>query len=263
MAQAAALRARKSFAARRGETPAVTLRAELGPEELQQRLDVWCEAVYGRDAHDGLEGASPFTRVAGWAGPLQQIRDERALDALLAVPAGRDGRRVVGKDGLRVDGGEYIAPELGPLVKQPVRVLQDPADLGRIHVYRETADGKRGEFLCVAEDPARTGIDRAAVAAQAKALARRADREARAWARDLKRQYRPETAMDDVLAHAAAEAERVVALPRRGEAHETPALAEAARAAQAADETEAPAAPARRSARARIAAANRRYLEEE
>lgn len=261
-ADAAALRSRKSFAGRRGEAPPVTLGASLDADELQARLDTWADAHYGRKPHSGLDGETPFARANSWTGPVHRIQDARALDALLAVPAGGDGRRVVRKTGIMVDGGEYIAAELGPLVKQRVQVLQDPADLGRIHVYRETADGKRGAFVCVAEDPARTGIDRAAVAAQAKALARRADNEARSRAADLKRRRKPETAIDDVLAHSAAEAERVVALPRRSEDHETPALAEAARAAKAADEADAPAAPSRRSARQRIAAANRRYLEE-
>ena len=73
--------------------------------------------------------------------------------------------------------------------------------------------------------------------------------------------------MDRMLAHAAEEAENVVALPRRGEAHETPALAEAARAADAA-EAKGPregtsAAPPRPNRRNRVlAAAGRLYLEE-
>ena len=93
------------------------------------------------------------------------------------------------------------------------------------------------------------------------------DRKARAMARDLARRHRPERAMDDVLARAAEDAGRVVALPRKARAHETPALTQAARAAEAAEAAEAqadaPAPAGVRAARKRIAAANRRFMEED
>ena len=261
-AEAEALRSRKSFAARRGQDAATVLESSLTPEDLQRRLDTWCDALYGRRAHSGLGGASPFDRARAWTGPVRRVRNERALDALLAVPASGKGKRVVGKKGLRVDSGVYIAAELGPRVGDVVRVRLDPTDAGRVHVYEHREDKPLGEFICVAEDPLRTGIDRAEVAARARALAGEADRVARARARDLDRRHRPAEAMDEVLERAAAAAGKVVALPRKGEAHETPALAGAARAAEASREknSEAPA----RTGRRRLMAAHRRlYLEEE
>ena len=102
VAQAQALRARKSFAARRGENDAEVFGAALTAGELQARCDVWCEAVYGRRPHSGLGGASPFERVTSWQGPVRRIHDERALDALLAEPAG-SGWRVVCEKGIRLD----------------------------------------------------------------------------------------------------------------------------------------------------------------
>ena len=254
-ADAAELRGRKSFAARRGETPANTFAASLTPDALQARLDAWAHDVYGRRAHSGLGGATPFNRAASWTGALRRISDARALDALLAAPVG-GGTRVVGKHGLSVGGGApYIAPELGPLVRERVHVRADESDPARIHVYRD-ADGRPGAFVCIAVDPARTGADRAAIAAEAKALAAAVDRDARRRARALERAHRPQTAMDDVLGAATEAADRVVAFPHAGKAHETPALAEAARAAQAAD-APVPAAPgtARRGRRAVAAAA--------
>ncbi len=224
VAQAQALRSRKSFARRRGEQDAETFAVSLTAEELQSRCDAWCESVYGRRPHEGLGGETPFSRAASWSGEVRRIREERALDALLAAPAG-DGWRVVQKKGIAVEGGVHIAAELGPLVGERVQVRQDPADLGRIHVYRAN-----GAFVCVACDPVRTGIDRAGVAAEMKALAKRADGEGRRYARELKREHRPEAVMDEVLAWAVGESERVVALPRSGTAHETPALREAAKA---------------------------------
>ena len=259
VAQAKALRDRKSFAARRGEDDVKTFRCSLTAEELQARCDAWCEAVYERRPHDGLGGQTPFARAASWSGDIRRIRDERALDALLAEPAG-GGWRTVRKEGIRL-GVDYIAGGLGAMVGERVRVRQDPADLDRIFVYR--ADGT---FVCVAEDPGRTGADRAAIASAMKASGNKRDRGARARARELARLHRPESSMDDVLAHASCEAGKVIALPRKGDAHETPALAEAARAAKAAEEADAEAAPISqtvRSARARVAAANRRFMEEE
>ena len=232
VAQAQALRARKSFAARRGEEEVEAFGCTLTAEELQARCDVWCEAVYGRRPHAGLDGATPFARTAAWAEPVRQVRDERALDALLAAPAG-GGWRTVGKDGIRLDTVDYIAGPLGPLVGERVQVRRDPADLDRIFVYR--ADG---EFVCVAEDPARTGADRAAIAQAMKGEHNKHNRTARQRARDLKRRHRPERSMDDVLADAERKAGCVVALPPRGKAHETPALTEAARAARAADKSD-------------------------
>ena len=260
VAGAAAIRARKSFAARRGEEDVVTYGCTLTAEELQARCDAWCEAVYERRPHDGLGGDTPFARATSWAGPVRRVRDERALDALLAAPAG-GGWRTVGKDGIRLNTVDYIAGPLGSIVGERVRVRHDPADLDRIHVYRED-----GTFVCVAEDPARTGADRAEIAARMKADYSEHGREARKRARELAKLHRPERSMDDVLAHSTREAGQVTALPRKGDAHETPALAEAARAAKAAEEADAEAAPTPqrvRSARARVAAANRRFMEED
>ena len=258
VAQAQAIRARKSFAARRGEAPHITLCAALSPEDLQLRIDVWAEEKYARSAHSGLDGASPWERATSWAGPLTRIGDKRALDMLLEESIGR----TVQKKGVQLGQAFYIAEELGPLVREKVCVRRDPAAPGRIHVYRNLGDGRPGRFVCIAADPARTDIDQAETAARMKAAANRADRDSRARARELKKRLRPEDAMDDVLVCAAERSEKVVALPRRADVHEPPALAEAGRAAQAADETETPISPRRRSARARIAAANRSYLED-
>lgn len=257
---AAAIRARKSYAARRGEGDIETYGCALTAEELQARCDAWCEAVYERRPHGGLDGATPFARAASWAGKVRRVRDERALDALLAKPAG-DGWRTVVKDGIRLDNVFYIAAPLGALVKERVRIRRDPTDPSRIHVYRED-----GTFVCIAEDPARTGGDRAEIAARMKHAYNDHGREVRKRARDLIKRHRPDRAMDDVLAKALDDADRVVALPRPGEAHETPALAEAARAAKAAEVANAGAAPISprvREARKRVAAANRHFLQED
>ena len=48
VAQAQALRERKSFAAGRGDGDAEVFAADLTIEELQKSLDDWCDAKYGR-----------------------------------------------------------------------------------------------------------------------------------------------------------------------------------------------------------------------
>ena len=265
VAQAQALRARKSFAQRRGQGDVETFHVALTAEQLQAYCDTWCDDLYGREPHDGLGGLSPFERFKSWTGPVKRIDNERALDALLAPPAG-GGWRTVGKAGIRLDNLVYIAGPLGGIVGERVHVRRDPADLDRIHVYLPApGDAERpGAFLCVAEDPARTGADRMEIAAAMKRAYNDRSREARKWARDLAKRHQPERAMADVLAKAAAEAERVVALPRKNETHETPALREAAHAAEAADAADAEAAVTERPAQSRVMAGARRlFLEEE
>ena len=233
-----AIRSRQSFAERFGQGRAATLECGLAPEALQERIDAWCEDVYGREGHSGLGGASPFERAASWAGERRRV-DERALDALLAEPAKGGGRRKVNKNGLHVDGGEYIAGELGDHMDQWVEVRLDPGDYGRVYVFDRTGDILK--FVCVAEDPLRTGIDREAVAIEAKRRWRAANRAARKHASDLIRASEADAAMDAVLAHASAEAKRVVSFPAATTAHESEELTAAREAADALAELEAPA----------------------
>ena len=237
VAQAQALRARKSFAARRGADDAEVFGAALTTEELQARCDVWCEAVYGRRSHTGLDGASPFERVTTWQGEVRRIHDERALDALLAEPAG-SGWRTVCKKGIRLDSVSYIAGPLGSLVGERVKLRRDPADRGRIHVYRED-----GSFVCVAENPARTGADQAAIAAAMTAEYREHRKAARKRARDLAQHTDPDGLADRALANAATAAAGVVAFPKPSQAHQTPALTQAGLAAQAAGKADKAKAP--------------------
>ena len=273
VAQAQALRSRKSFASRRaeraqnrkrafgttrGEDACKTFGVALTAEELQAHCDDWCRAIYERAPHAGLDGASPFDRARSWTGPVPKVCDVHALDALLAEPAG-GGWRTVGKKGIRLDNVDYIAGPLGGLTGERVQVRHDPADLDRIHVY-----DKDGSFVCLAEDPGRTGADRAAIAAAMKGDHSKRDRAARARARELAKRHQPARSMVDVLAHATRAADRVVALPRRGDAHETPALTEAARAAKAADKADEIKTATERPVQSKVMAGARRlFLEEE
>ena len=236
VAQAEKLRSRKAFAQRRGDEAIATFRCDLGPEDLQARIETWCSAVYERRPHGGLEGQSPFERAASWAGERRRVA-ERGLDILLAEPAG-NGVRTVWKEGIKVDGGHYIAAELGHWMRRKVHVRKDPADWGRIFVF--TLDAPR-TFICVAEDPLRTGIDRSVVAAKAVANWNARNRAHRKRARDLDREHRPASAVDEVLDRATKLADQVVLFPARAEKHETDALAAAEAASDATDQADVPA----------------------
>ena len=234
VAQAKALRERKSFAARRGEDDTEVFAADLTIQELQECIDNWCDATYGRRAHTSLGGASPFERAASWQGEVRWVHDARALDALLAEPAG-DGWRTICKKGIRLDSAYYIAGPRGSRVGERVKLRRDPTDSGRIHVYRVD-----GSFVCVAENPGHTRANQTAIAANMTADYRKHRSEARKRARELERRKDPGSAADRALARAATDAARVVALPRKGKAHQTPALAQAGFAAKAADKAKAP-----------------------
>ena len=189
---------------------------------------------------------------------MRRVHDERALDALLAEPAG-GGWRTVRKAGVRLDNADYIAGELGLLVGERVGIRRDAADPDRIFVYRED-----GTFICVAEDPGRTGADRAAIAARMTANYKASRKAARKRARDLVKRRHPERSMDKVLAIAKVEAGRVVALPHYGKGLQTPALTQAGRAAKAADKADKAAASPKSSATsASLAAAGALFLKHE
>ena len=63
--QRQAIRARRSFAARRGESAADAYRVKLAAADLQERIDAWIETVYEREPHGGLDGRAPFEAAAG------------------------------------------------------------------------------------------------------------------------------------------------------------------------------------------------------
>jgi transposase InsO family protein len=226
VADRASIEARRSFAERFGGAELFTGAADMEAADLQAACDAWVSGVYERERHGGLGGRSPFEAAAAWAGRPRMIGDARALDVLLAEAPGTHGIRTVGKKGIAVEATHFIAPELGALEGRKVHVRLDPCDMGRIWVF----DADSSEFVCEAVAPERTGADRRQIAARARELQRATVREGVKDLRKTARRIKAHTIIDEVLAAARDEAGRVVALPRPGEAHETPALDEAARA---------------------------------
>jgi len=227
VAEQVAIRGQKSHAARRGEHRHQTFRVALTVAELQQRYDDWLSYVHHRRPHSGLDGRTPELAAAGFR--PRKIDDERILDVLLAEAPRGDGVCTVQKKGIRVNGYWFIAEELGARLHRRMHVRLDPLDAGHIWVFEAAGDR---QFYCHAEAPELTGIDPRDIAVAAARHARAADAEGRAYARALKREFRPENAGAEILAQAAAaDGGSVVAFPSRGDPHSTPALDQAAAAA--------------------------------
>jgi transposase InsO family protein len=253
------IESRKSFISRLFDrnSGARPIQASLTAQELQAFCDNWCAGYHNRP-HDGIS-TTPALRALGWTGAVRRIDDVRALDVLLAPLAGGNGMRTVTKKGIRVENGLFIAPQLGDLVGETVECRQDPTDAGRIYVF----DGAR-EFVCIAEDPERTGISREEIAEEARRQTKTLRGLNISALKDKRRRVLPEPdqLVRDIVARRAASS--VIAFPRNSERHDTPALHEAGRASRA---EEAPVAPARTPADERrdaqlVALASRRRAEE-
>ena len=135
-----AIESRKSFA-KRVMTPGETVHVELTAAELQQLLNDWCDHVYAKNPHSGLNGQTPWAVANAWTQPIRRIQEEHALDELMASIA---GFRIVGKKGIHFDRRIFIDPtgQLYMHVGEPVTLRYDEQDISRLAVYRD------GQFVC-------------------------------------------------------------------------------------------------------------------
>jgi putative transposase len=232
VADRSAIEARKSFADRlmtRGET--VELR--MTPADLQAFCDRWSDDVYMHNPHAGLGGKTPFEVAARGCAERRVIDDEHTLDILLAEAPGNGGRRTVGKKGIRLDDAHFIAPELEAWVGREVFVRYDAIhhDLGTVYVF----GGDDMAFICKAEAPERTGMDRREVAIKAKAMQTARVQAERKALKAAAKKVGTDQIVDEILRQRAAEAGKLATLaPRRASAHESAGVQAAAAAAQAA-----------------------------
>lgn len=235
VAERNAIEARKSFADRlmkRGEV--VELR--MTGAELQAFCDQYVDTIYHRQPHEGLGQRTPWEVRAEHAHQVRTIADERALDVLLAEAPGRDGRRVVQKKGIKLDEGWFIAPELESWVGREVQVRYDLVhhDLGTVFVF----GGDEGGFICLAQNPERTGMDRREVAVKAKAMQRTRVQDERRALKAAAKKVGVDQVVGEILRDRASAAGKLTALPvrttSRTPAHTSAGLAAAASAAQAA-----------------------------
>lgn len=202
VAERSAIEARRAFGKRlfkRGEAVVLAMPAT----QLRILIDQWLQGIYEHRRHAGL-GMSPHQRAATAGTVIRRIDDARALDLLLAAPAGK-GYYMVTKKGLRIGGAPYIAPELSLYIGQRVSVRVTP-DLGEVVVYRDD-----GHFACIARNPERSGISREQVAMAARRHQRELMRE---QLRALKRStMSPDALTRQWLAHQAAQANALAAPP--------------------------------------------------
>ncbi len=231
VAQRNAIEARKSFADRlmkRGEV----VELQMTGAELQAFADNWVANVYDQAPHEGLGQRTPFEVRTAHAADVKRIADVHALDVLLAEAPGRDGRRTVQKKGVQLDDSYYIAPELAGWIGQDVQVRYDPLhhDLGTVHVF--SADGT--QFVCLAQDPNRTGMDRREVAIKAKAMQRDRVQAERKALKAAARKISPDLIVSEILRDREIKTGKLTVLPVRQATHTSPGLAAAGAAARAA-----------------------------
>ncbi|QOK91540.1 transposase family protein [Ralstonia pseudosolanacearum] len=224
VAERSAIEARRSFAERLFKKDAAVTVA-LSGQKLQALINDWLVGTYEHRQHGGLNDRTPFEVASAYRGEIHRIENERALDILLAQPAGK-GRYVVGKSGLTIDGANFIAPELAVYVRQDVLTRQLP-DYGQIAVFL----AETNEFICVAVCPERTGVSRKEIAAHARELQR-------SNVKTLRRAAKlPKLDADELLQSAlrakAEAAGKLVALPQPSVGYTTPALDAAAQAHRA------------------------------
>ncbi len=227
---------RKSFASRLGDQPEDMFQIALTSAELQARSDEWCDVNYGKAAHAGLKGQTPFAAAASYAGKVQRIEDPRALDMLLAPIAGKDGYRTVTKTGIRINETHYLGGFLN--VGDTVHVRMDPADMGRAYVY--SADAR--SFLGEAWAPELLGIDPAEAISRARAEQKNLIDGRMAEAKREARKIKAKDMAPAIHRQAAIAAGTLVEFPRASQSYDTPALS-AARDAIGRDDTAASHAP--------------------
>lgn len=227
VAERSAIEARASFAERLYAKDAKLIELAMPAHLLQTRVNQWMTGVYEQRPHEGegMNGLSPFAKAAAYGGVIHRIADERALDVLLAAPAGK-GSYVITKKGLRFDGAQFLAPELGLHVGQTVTVKQTE-DYGQAVVYCG------GKFVCVARCPERSGISRQEVAVHARHLQRQNIQEQRKAAKMPK--LDPDALVSSLLHKKAVEAGKLATLPGPTKRHTTPALEASGEAAKVLD----------------------------
>ncbi|OIO57176.1 MAG: hypothetical protein AUJ55_07095 [Proteobacteria bacterium CG1_02_64_396] len=230
VAEQQAIRSRKAFSERLFTKDAV-IEIHMTRDELQAFCDRWVEDIYHHNRHSSL-GMSPAAKVQSWTGTVLRVDDERALDLLLAEAPSNGGVRKVRKDaGILVDGYSYLAQEQGLHSGREVQVLYDETDISKVRVY--ALDLAEHLFDAVCPDLAGTGVTRAELAAQAKAIQKRKTDEGRKLLKDTAKKAAVADVVGEILAHRAATNPKVSTFPPPHETHSTPALEAAAIAARA------------------------------
>ncbi|MBB1292986.1 Mu transposase C-terminal domain-containing protein [Pseudoalteromonas sp. SR41-4] len=215
-----AIEARKTFAQRLlakqgGDKSAVDI--NMTAQQLQEFVDNWIDNRYHHKPHSNIGNKTPFELFAASRDQIKVIKDERLLDVMLQpVPTNR-GLRTVGKEGIKLSGGFYIAPELGAIVGSEVLCKWDPKNVGRIYVFNRM----NNEFICVAVDHEiqSAGMTRQDVAHHAK---RSQAAETSRQLKELKKTAKSVNVSDianEVLSHYSEQNKALATLPKQSVEH--------------------------------------------
>ncbi|MBL4798169.1 MAG: transposase [Oleispira sp.] len=201
-----AIEARKSFSDRLFKKDQI-IDVEMSSEQLQEFCDRWLNSEYHTRIHSGLK-CSPNEMAARYTDKIKTISDERVLDILLSEPA---GTRTVKKKGISLNGFTFIHPELAALVGHEVSTFFHAKDIGQIYVYNMA-----GEYVCTAEDPEATGVDRIEVAYKAKEIQKEAVQEEKRRLKASSKKLTKKNIAMQILEHSEAEelARKVSYFPR-------------------------------------------------
>jgi transposase InsO family protein len=215
-----AIEARKTFAQRLlakqgGDKSAIEI--NMTAQQLQDFVDNWIDNRYHHKPHSNIGNKTPFDLFAASRDQIKVIKDERLLDVMLQpVPTNR-GLRTVGKEGIKLSGGFYIAPELGAIVGDEVLCKWDPKNVGRIYVFNRM----NSEFICIAVDHEiqSAGMTRQDVAHYAK---RSQAAETSRKLKELKKTAKSANVSDianEVLSHYSEQNKALATLPKQSVEH--------------------------------------------
>jgi hypothetical protein len=217
------IEAKRTFAENLFKKNAV-VKLDMSVAEMQQLTNQWLAGTYMMSEHKSL-GMSPLEKCASYTGAIKRITNERALDILLAKPV--KTMPTITKKGIRYDNATFIHADLPQYIGE-LADIRHSQDLGKLIVY------VNGKFLCIAECPERTGMDRQEVAAHGRAKQKVFIAEKKAEFRAARRSL-PMSTQDlvkDLLITRAEKAGKVTVLAKKAEEHRTAALAEAERVIQ-------------------------------
>lgn len=209
---------RKAFDKRLGATDGELYDVDLTFAEFQDWCDVWAADMYGRDQHAGIGKRTPFDMAASYAGTVRKIEHVAALDVLLAPIAAGGGLRKVTKQGVKVEGAQYL-----PMAAVPgddVLVRMDPADMGRIMLFDPETDAYMGEAI----NADLAGLNPAEVVAKVKAMQRAYENDKLTDIRKVSRKIGKRDVADAMRRDAAEKAGVMVAFPKARVNYTTAAL---------------------------------------
>ncbi|WP_022944629.1 Mu transposase C-terminal domain-containing protein [Pseudoalteromonas ruthenica] len=218
------IEARKTFAERLAKRAAPgkknePVKVNLTSEQLQQFIDDWIANLYMHRPHGNLGGKTPHEILAASRDQIRVINDERLLDVMLQPVPSNQGRRTVGKEGIKVSGGIYIAPELGAVIGDEVLCKWDPKNAGRIYVFNRL----NKEFVCIAVDPEieSAGLTRQEIAELAKRNQKAVTAEKIKQAKRIAKSINVSNIANEVLEHHKRQNQAITAMPKRRVEHKS------------------------------------------